>query len=145
MMLTSWLPIRGTNCMNPCAGSYSMKDKEEDQSDSWASWYPSADIYDTKENYVLKMDLPGVAKEDVNVEFKDSVLTVRGDRKENKEEKGDNYYSTESVRGKFYRAFRFPDNVDGHKIDATMKNGILELRVAKPEEIQPKNIPITVN
>jgi len=97
--------------------------------ESCENWKPLTDIYDTTENFVLKMDLPGVSKEDVNVEFKDTVLTISGERKTGK-------------TCKFNRSFRFPANIDGAKIDASMKDGILELKVAKPEERKPRVIPI---
>jgi HSP20 family protein len=130
MMMLRWSPMMGQECMNSCFG------------DSDESWKPSTDIYDTKENFVLKMDLPGVSKEDVNVEFKDNVLTVTGERKDGKKEDDSCLCATERASGKFSRSFKFPENIDGDKIDASMKDGILELKVAKPEERKPRTIPI---
>jgi len=122
--------MMGQGCMNSCFG------------DPEGSWKPSTDIYDTKENIVLKMDLPGVSKEDVNVEFKDNALTITGERKNGKKEDDSCLCASERASGKFSRSFRFPANIDGAKIDASMKDGILELRIAKPEERKPRIIPI---
>lgn len=147
MMLVKMSPTRSSRCVSPFWGCFPRRDAEQEEQniESQASWSPSTDIYDSKEGYVVKMELPGVAKEDVNVEFKDNVLTITGERKDKKEVSRENYYNVESYDGKFYRSFRFPDDVDAQKIDASMKNGVLELRVAKPEERKPRNIPITIH
>lgn len=111
---------------------------------SFDSWYPSVDIFDTKDEYVFKMEVPGLSKEDVNVEFHNHVLTVKGEKKEEHEVKKENYHRIESFSGSFSRSFTLPKNADTGKINATMKNGILELRIAKAEETKAKAIPIEV-
>jgi HSP20 family protein len=162
MIFTNWAPFRGAKCMNPFYRNYVKRDENSDYkkydvsdsadennaetSDRWnASWYPSTDIYDTADDFVLKMDLPGVPKEEVSIEFQENVLTVKGERKNEVTEEKDCFCNMERVSGKFYRSFRFPENVDGSKITAIMKDGILELRIAKPAEQKPVNIPITIN
>jgi HSP20 family protein len=132
--------------VGPFWGRMPVKDREKRSEDeSRVSWYPAADIYDTKDNYVLKIEVPGLSKKDVNIEVEDNILSVKGERKEEKDEKKDGYRRTERHSGVFYRAFRLPRNVDAGKIGASLKDGILELKVAKPEEIKPKNIPISIN
>ena len=162
MIFSNWAPFRRAKCMNPFYQDYVKRNEsgdykkyhgydpaDEDKAeiaDRWnASWYPSTDIYDTADDFVLKMDLPGVSKEEINIEFQDNVLTVKGERKNEVNEEKDCFCNMERGNGKFYRAFRFPENVDGSKINATMKDGILELRIAKPAEQKPVNIPITIN
>jgi HSP20 family protein len=112
--------------------------------DSLASWYPATDIFETKDDYVFKLELPGLSKEDINIEFSDNTLSIKGERKEEKEVKKENYHRIESYTGTFSRSFNLPKNVDANKINATMKDGILELRIAKAEEKKTKAIPITV-
>jgi HSP20 family protein len=114
------------------------------QSEPRSYWRPAADIYDTGNGYVLKMEVPGFSKEDVNIEFKDNILSVSGERKET-DRADDKYHLAERYSGKFQRAFRLPKDVDAQKINASMKDGVLELKVAKPEEKKPRNIPITVH
>jgi len=112
--------------------------------DTFDSWKPSTDIYNTKDNVVFKVELPGVPKEDVKIEVKESILTISGQRQREKEYGDAKPYSLERCNGKFYRAFRLPKEVDASRIDASMKDGILELRVAKPEETKPRQIQVNV-
>lgn len=109
------------------------------------SWNPATDIFETKDDYVFKVELPGITKDDINIEFENGVLTITGERKEEKEVKEDDYYRCERCHGSFSRSFSLPKNVDSTKINANMKNGILELKVPKAEEAKPKAIPIKVN
>lgn len=146
MMIVRWSPTKRLGCVSPFWGSLLGKDPEKQSEDeSRVSWYPAADIYDTEDNYVLKIEVPGLNKKDVNIEVKDNILSVKGERKEEKDEKKDGYHRTERLSGKFHRAFRLPRNVDARKIDASLKDGVLELKVAKPEETKPKNIPISIH
>jgi len=159
MIFKNWVPFGGAKCYNPFYRNFDKRneaqkyygydhadDNTAENADRWnASWYPLTDIYETSDDFVLKMDLPGVAKEDVNIEFQDNVLTVKGERKNESDKDKECFCNVESTSGKFYRSFRFPENVDGSKITATMKDGILELRIAKPAEQKPKNIPITIS
>ncbi|MGE5344246.1 MAG: Hsp20/alpha crystallin family protein [Candidatus Omnitrophota bacterium] len=106
------------------------------------SWYPAADIYETKDDYVFKLEVPGLSKDEVNVEVHNNVLTIKGEKKEEKEVKKENYHRIESFTGSFARSFSLPRNADANKIQAGMKDGILELRVAKSEATKPKAIRI---
>lgn len=108
------------------------------------SWYPVTDIFETKDDYVFKMEVPGLAKDEINIEFSDNSLHVKGERKETKEVERENYHRIESWAGSFSRSFSLPRDTDAAKINAEMKNGILELRIAKAEEKKAKAIPIKV-
>jgi len=109
-----------------------------------ASWYPLTDIYETKDDYIFKLEVPGLTKDDINIEFNGNILSVKGEKKEEKEVKKDNFFRVESYSGKFSRTFTLPRQVDAEKISAVMKNGILELRIAKVEEKKTKSISISV-
>lgn len=115
------------------------KDRE-----SFASWYPATDIYETKDDYVFKLEVPGLAKDDINVELNNNTLTIKGEKKESKEVKKEDYHRVESFTGSFSRSYTLPRNIDAKKIKASMKDGILELRLAKAEEAKPKSIAIDV-
>lgn len=133
--------------MNQGLDKESVKDSDTEMTEnsSVISWYPATDIFDTGDNYVLRMEVPGVDRKDVNIEVNENILSVQGKRKvENSDEKYD-FRLAESKKGKFHRDFRLPRMVDGSKISASLKDGVLELRVPKPEEQKPKNIPITVH
>lgn len=107
-------------------------------------WAPATDIYETKDEYVFKLELPGISKEDVKVELNGDKLNISGDRKEEKEVKREEYHRVERVCGTFARSFQLPKNADGQKVKAGMKDGILELRIPKREEAKAKSIPIDI-
>jgi HSP20 family protein len=110
-----------------------------------SSWCPSTDIYESKKEYVFKVELPGIKKEDIKIEVKDDILTIKGERKEEKEVKKDDYHKIESYSGSFSRSFHIPKGIDEKKIKAELKDGILELKVPKSEEKKVKQVPISVN
>jgi len=116
----------------------------EREADAVANWYPPTDIIETKDNYVLKLEVPGMKKEDVNIELKANVLTIKGERKEEKEIKEENYHRIESFSGTFSRSFTMPDNIDSQNVFASMKDGVLELKIAKAEDKKSKSIAIEV-
>ncbi|MBU4404086.1 MAG: Hsp20/alpha crystallin family protein [Candidatus Aminicenantes bacterium] len=108
------------------------------------AWRPMTDIYESKDAYVFKIELPGFKKEDVKVEFAGDTLTLRGERKQEEETKNENCHRLERSYGIFERSFTIPKNVDAKKIDASLQDGILILTIPKIEEARTKAIPITV-
>ncbi len=117
-----------------------------DQStDSIASGYPTTDIYETKDDYAFKLEVPGLSKDDLDIELNDNTLSITGEKKESKEVEQENVHRIERYSGKFSRSFSLPRNIDSKQINANMKNGILELRIPKAEEQKAKAIPISVN
>jgi len=106
------------------------------------SCYPKVDIYDNEDTIVVKAELPGVDKDDIVVDVKDRVLTLKGERSSENEVKEDNYYRRERTFGSFERRFTLPDNVDPEKITADYKNGVLEVGIPKPEVKKPKQITV---
>ncbi len=109
-----------------------------------SSWFPATDIYETKDDYVFRLEVPGMAKEDVKIEFDQSALKIRGEKREEKGVNRENYHRIESYSGVFERSFVLPKDVDVMKIQAEMRDGILELRVPKSEEKKARAIPINV-
>jgi HSP20 family protein len=113
----------------------------EDGSLTWG-WNPVVDIYDNEDNIVIKAELPGVSKKDIEIDIKDRVLTLKGERSADNEVKEDNYYRRESTYGRFERSFTLPANVDPDKIKADYNDGVLKIEVPKPENQKPKQITV---
>jgi HSP20 family protein len=106
-------------------------------------WAPPVDIYETDDAFTLKAELPGFSKDDLQIELHDNRLTLRGERKHETDVKEEQYHRRERVYGRFERAFWLPTPVDADKIQATFKDGVLELRLPKSEAAKPKRISIT--
>ena len=109
------------------------------------TFYPAVDICEGDKDIILKAELPGIKKKDVHLELNDGVITLKGGRKFEKEDKRDNYHRIERCYGNFHRSFTLPSAVDRDKIKATYKDGILEVTLPKMEEAKPKSIPVEVN
>ena len=108
-------------------------------------WTPRADIAETEKNYQIKMELPEVNKQDVKIAVDNGILNIRGERHQEKEEKGKKFHRVERSFGSFVRSFTLPDNVDEKHIDAAFKDGLLTLTLPKLEKSLPKAIEISVH
>lgn len=109
------------------------------------AWMPAVDIRETEDGYIVKADLPGLKKEDIQIDLKDSTLTLKGEKKFEEKVSKDNYIRTERAYGTFVRSFTLPHNVDAEKIKASYKDGVLELTLPKKEEAKPKQIKVEVS
>jgi len=109
-----------------------------------ADWTPSVDISETEGEYQIKAEIPDVNKEDVKVTLEDGVLTIQGERKHEKEEKGKKYHRIERSYGSFVRTFSLPDVIDNDKVKAEFKDGVLNLHLPKSEKAKPKAIEVKV-
>jgi len=107
-----------------------------------ADWVPAVDIKETDKAFIITADIPGVDPKDIEVNMENGVLTIRGERKEEKEEEKEGYKRIERVRGTFYRRFTLPDTADAEKISAKSKNGVLEITIPKQEKVQPRKITV---
>lgn len=110
-----------------------------------ADWRPAVDIFETGSAIVLKIELPGVIKEDVSVEVKDNILTIKGERKTEKDVGEGDYYRRERAYGSFRRAFNLHYDVNPEKIRARFSDGVLSIDVPKPEEEKPKQVTVNVD
>ena len=108
------------------------------------TWSPAVDIYDAKDNYMVKADLPGLSKKDINVTIKNNHLIIEGEKSQEKKEKEENCIRTERFTGSFRRSIAFPTDVDADKVKANFKNGTLEMELPKKEEARPKQIQVDV-
>ena len=110
----------------------------------FAEWAPAVDIEETDKEYLIKAELPEVAKENVKVETLDGVLTIEGERKREKEEKGKKLHRVERSYGKFVRQFALPIEVEATKIQAEFKGGMLTVHLPKNAAAKPKAIDVKV-
>ena len=105
------------------------------------TFVPPVDVYEDEHNLVLKLEIPGVNEEDLNVSLENNTLTIQGERKFEKEEKEENFHRIERRYGSFIRTFRLPNTVDTEKVEASYDKGILKVALAKRAEAKPKTIP----
>ncbi len=107
-------------------------------------WQPAVDIYEEKDHYTVKAELPGVKSGDIKVSLTDNTLTLSGERKTEHEEKHEGYHRFERSYGKFSRSFRLPSEVNADKVKAKHKDGVLEVEIPKSEKAKAKKIEINV-
>lgn len=107
-----------------------------------AEWAPAVDITEDEKEYVVTAELPEIKKEEVKVTVENGILTISGERKFEKEEKGKRYHRIERSYGSFQRSFDLPDDADPEKVDAKFSEGTLKVHVAKSEQSKPKQIEI---
>lgn len=105
---------------------------------------PSLDVVDGKDEVKVHVELPGIAKEDVEISLKDDLLTIRGEKKEKKEEKGENRYYMERSYGTFARTIKLPASVKADEVKASYKDGVLEITLPKAEEAKTREIHVNV-
>jgi HSP20 family protein len=150
MALIRWEPVRELNTIQsemnrlfntlfdsptPGNGAHSYTQRR---------WIPAMDLVETADEFVLRADLPGLSEEDVNIEVEDNVLTVSGERKAEHEERKEGYYRVERSSGSFSRSLTLPKGVDPESVKAGFENGVLEVRIPKPEQRKPRKVAISV-
>lgn len=145
MAIIKWEPLREIEDMfdryTKAMGWPSIRGQELVTTGDWS---PRVDITETDAEFIVKAEIPEVKKEDVKVTVENGVLTIQGERKQEKEEKGKRFHRVERYYGTFVRSFTLPDNVDGAKIKATFKDGMLNLQLPKTAESKPKAIEVKV-
>ncbi|HUA50446.1 MAG TPA: Hsp20/alpha crystallin family protein [Solirubrobacteraceae bacterium] len=107
-------------------------------------WIPAMDVVATDDHFVLRADLPGLTEKDVNIEIEDNVLTISGQRKAEHEERKEGYYRLERSSGAFTRSLTLPEGVDAEAVQAGFDNGVLEVRIPKPEQHRPRKVQISL-
>jgi HSP20 family protein len=111
--------------------------------DEDTTWIPAFDIAEKEEEYLITAELPGMDMKDIDITFTDGLLTVKGEKKQEKEDKGKDYHRIERRYGSFQRSFRVPEKVDTNKIEASYKDGILKLVLPKAEESRAQKIKVS--
>jgi HSP20 family protein len=106
------------------------------------TWVPALDVWETDGAVVYAFDLPGLSEDEISIEVQDDTLTVTGERRRSTEETGDRFFRFERTYGRFSRAVGLPAGVDDARIEASYADGVLEVRVPKPEEAKPRRIQL---
>lgn len=143
MAITRWDPFRDLmgiqNEMNRLFGRTYGGDMGES---ARGAWTPALDVYETKENFVITMELPGLSADDVDISVEDSTLMVRGERKFYAEQNEDSFHRIERRFGEFTRSLTLPSTADAENIKASFDQGVLTIEVPKKEEAKPRKIAI---
>jgi HSP20 family protein len=105
-------------------------------------WMPAFDMSETDKELIVKGEVPGMDKKDINITVSDGMLTIRGEKKHEKKEENEQYHRVERRYGAFSRTMRLPHEVEADKVDATYKEGVLSIRLPKSEAVEPKKIEI---
>ncbi len=149
MAIVRWDPFRDlmslqdrmNRLFDESVGRWRSSDEEMDK----GIWSPAVDIYETEHDIVLKAELPEVNQKDIDIRLENNTLTLRGERKFEKETKEENYHRVERAYGTFSRSFTLPSTVDQERIKAEYKDGVLKVTMPKKEEVKPKQIKVGVN
>jgi len=144
MTITRWDPFREVVALQNRVNSLFREMNESDNPLTAASFVPAVDIYEDNNKVVLKLEVPGIEEKDLDVRVENNTLTVKGERKFEKEEKEENFHRIERRYGSFYRAFTLPSTVDTEHVGASYNAGVLKLELSKKPEAQPKQIKVNV-
>ncbi|MBN2124412.1 MAG: Hsp20/alpha crystallin family protein [Deltaproteobacteria bacterium] len=147
MNLVRWNPWKETETfadrINRFLGGGSMLPAEWLSDESGiGTWSPAVDVVDQEDRILIKAELPGVDKKDIHVELKNNVLTLEGERREEKETKEERYYRKERFFGSFRRSFAVPEGLDPEAVKAEYKDGVLSVEIPKPEEKKTRKIAV---
>ncbi|MGD9212548.1 MAG: Hsp20/alpha crystallin family protein [Desulfobacteraceae bacterium] len=149
MAIVKWDPFRNAAALqdriNKLFEDSFPHHSNQDEDLSTCGWRPLVDIFETENGVVIRIDLPGVKKEDVAVEIKDNILTLRGERIEDQIVHDESYLRRERCCGHFQRSFNLHQSVMPENIKATFKDGVLEVVIQKPEVEEPKKIEINID
>ncbi|HVP51356.1 MAG TPA: Hsp20/alpha crystallin family protein [Terriglobales bacterium] len=144
-MLTRWDPFRELNVMQDRLSRLFQDYAPRGEQDLTAgNFVPPVDIYEDEQGITVKAELPGIDPKDVDVQVENNVLTIKGERKLEREEKEENFHRIERRYGSFVRSFTLPPTVDTDTVKADYENGVLKVHLAKRAEAKPKQIKVNV-
>ena len=158
MTLIRWNPLRDVSAWHPVSdvtSEFTTMQREIDRmfnrfqggttdDGATSTWLPAVDIVERANDFHVKVELPGVKKEDVKITVQNNTLTIRGEKKFDQEKDGDNYRRVERTYGMFQRSFTLPTSVVSDKIEAAYDNGVLSIAIPKAEEAKPREIEVKV-
>jgi HSP20 family protein len=124
--------------------SPARKDGSKEETMRVSEWAPLVDIIADEKEYLVKVEIPEIKKEDVKVSVDEGVLTIRGERSLDKEEKSKKYHRVERAYGSFERSFTLPEDADSAKVTAELKDGVLRVHLPKTERAKPKSVEVKV-
>ena len=144
MNLIRWDPFRDLSLLRQEMNRWLGGTTRPSPATALEPWSPAVDVYEDENAVILKVELPEVEKKNVEIDIQDGTLSIRGERKLEKEEKKDNYHRVERSYGSFFRSFSLPDYVDVEKIEAESKNGVLKVTLPKTKAAKPEAVKVPV-
>ncbi|HVT96457.1 MAG TPA: Hsp20/alpha crystallin family protein [Acidobacteriaceae bacterium] len=148
MAITRWDPFRDVlalqNRMNSLFQDFNRGQSEGEAAFTTAAFVPPVDIYEDEHKIVLKLEVPGMKENELDIQLENNVLTVKGERKFEKEEKEENFHRIERRYGSFYRSFTIPNTVNPEGVKANYDAGVLRVELEKRAEAKPKQIKVAV-
>ena len=148
MNLTKWDPFREleevSNRLNQLFHRTPSRTEPDGGMLAMADWSPTVDITETDSAYVIKGEIPGVSKNDVKVSIENGMISLRGERKQEKEEKNKKFHRIERSYGSFFRSFQLPDDVDETKVKAEFKDGMINVILPKSAKSKAKSINVSI-
>ena len=143
MNLARWDPFSELpSIFAPLLRSSGLSPRLSTDGDVTFEWSPTADISETEKEYVIRASLPGVKKEDIKVNMHEGLVTLEGERKQEKDENTEKFHRVESFYGSFARSFGLPDNIKADAVRSEYKNGVLSVHIPKAEKEQAKQIAV---
>jgi HSP20 family protein len=144
MAITRWDPFLEVATLQNRVNSLFRGMNEAEGPLTTASFTPAVDVYEDSDKVVLKLEVPGIEEKDLDVRVENHTLTVKGERKFEKEEKEENFHRIERRYGSFYRSFTLPNTVDTENVGASYTAGVLKLELKKKPEAQPRQIKVNI-
>ena len=144
MAITRWDPFREVVALQNRFNTLFRDLNEGEGTLTTASFIPAVDVYEDEKKVVLKLEVPGIEEKDLDVSVENNTLTVKGERKFEKEEKEENFHRIERRYGSFTRSFTLPNTVDTENVQADYENGVLKVKLAKRAEAKPKQIKVNI-
>ena len=146
MVVTRWDPFREISSLqNRVNNLFQDYGRGQDELTTTSSFVPAVDVYEDEHKVTLKLEIPGVSQDDLDIRLENNTLTVRGERKFEKEEKEENFHRIERRYGSFARSFTLPNTLDTENVHASYENGVLKLELAKRAEAKPKQIKVNIS
>jgi len=146
MAITKWDPFKDImilrDRMNRLFEDLVTSPRFEDSEIMQSTWSPAVDIFETENELVLTAELPGIEEKEVEIKVEDNTLSIKGERKFEKETKEENYHRIERAYGSFFRSFSLPNYIDQEKISAEFENGLLKIHMPKKTEVKPRKVKI---
>jgi HSP20 family protein len=142
MAISRWYPIREVASLEDRVHSLFQDFAGDGQTVTAAAFAPAVDVYENGEKVVLKLDVPGIKEEDLDIRVENQTLSVRGERKFEADEKEENFHRIERRYGSFFRSFSLPTTVDTENVNASYNAGVLKLELKKKASAQPRQIKL---
>ena len=144
MAISRWYPIREVASLQDRVNSLFQDFAGDNGAVTAAAFAPAVDVFENGEKVVLKLDIPGIKEEDLDIRVENQTLSVRGERNFESEEKEENFHRIERRYGSFFRSFSLPTTVDTENVAATYQAGVLKLELKKKASAQPRQIKVGV-